>query len=135
MQFLELSGEIVQVTATSGSATKLIYSQTLHSLLGLDCDLKANINYQDQIWRSIASTDTLICDEISMMFAELPEKLNEIFTACAKGENQTKLFGRINVMLFSDLYQLPSVLTNITKIYLSKSTMGKVYTLHPDSKL
>ena len=48
VQFLEFSGEIVQVTATSGSAAKLIYGQTLHSLLGLDCDLKANINYQDQ---------------------------------------------------------------------------------------
>ena len=71
MQFLELSGEIVQVTATSGSAAKLIYGQTLHSLLGLDCDLKANINYQDQTWRSITSTDMLICDEISMMSAEL----------------------------------------------------------------
>ena len=87
VQFLELSGEIVQVTATSGSDAKLIYGQTPHSLLGLDCDLKVNINYQDQTWRSIASTDTLICDEISMMSAKLLEKLNEIFTACAEGEN------------------------------------------------
>ena len=93
MQFLELSGKIVQVTATSGSAAKLIIGQTLNSLLGLDCDLKTNINYPDQTWRYIASTDTPICDEVSMMSAELIEKLNEMFTACAEGENQSKPLG------------------------------------------
>ena len=128
VQFLELSGEIVQVTATSGSAAKLIYGQTLHSLLGLDCDLKANINYQDQTWRSIASTDTLICDEISMMSAELLEKLNEIFTACPEGENQAKPFGGKNVMLFGDLYQLPSVRTNITPRYIYQSPLWAKFT-------
>ena len=128
VQFLELSGEIVQVTATSGSAAKLIYGQTLHSLLGLDRDLKANINYQDQTWRSTASTDTLICDEISMMSAELQEKLNEIFTACAEGENQAKPFGGENVILSGDLYQLPSVWTNITPRYIYQSPLWAKFT-------
>ena len=36
VELLELSGEIVQVNATSGSAAKLIYGKILHSLHGLD---------------------------------------------------------------------------------------------------
>ena len=76
-----------------GSAAKLICGQALHSLLGLDSDSKANNNYQDQTWRPIASIDTLICNEISMMSAELLGKLNGIFTTCTKEENQSTPFG------------------------------------------
>ena len=123
VHFLEFSGEIVQVTATSGSAAKLIYGQTLHSFLSLDCDLKAAINYQDQTWRSIASPDTIICDEASMLSAEILENLNEICTACVEGDNQAKPFGGKNILLFGDLYQLPSVTTKITPRYIYQSSL------------
>ena len=123
VRFLELSGEIVQVTATSGAAAKLINGCTLHSFLSLDCDLNVSINYQDQMWRTIASIDTLICDEVSMMSAELLEKINEIFSACAHQENQNKPFGGKNILLFGDLYQLPSVCTKITPRHIYQSPL------------
>ena len=123
VHFLELSGEMVQVTATSGSAAKLIYGQTYHSFLSLDCDLKVAINYQDQTWRSIASTDTIICDEASMLSAEILEKLNEICTACVAGDNQEKPFHGKIILIFGDLYQLPSVTTKITPRYLYQSSL------------
>ena len=128
VQYLELSGEIVQITATSGSAAKLIYGQTLHSFLSLDCELKATINYQDQTWRSIASTDTIICDEASMLSAELTEKFSEICIACAEGDNQSKPFGGKNILLFGDLYQLPSVTTKTTPHHIYQSPLWSKFT-------
>ena len=71
VKYLELCGEIAQVTVTSGLATKLIYGTTLHSLFGLDCNIETSIKYDDQIWRSVAATDTLIVNEVSMMPAEI----------------------------------------------------------------
>ena len=75
------------------------------------------------MWRTIASIDTLICDEVSMMSAELLEKINEIFSACAHQENQNKPFGGKNVLLFGDLYQLPSVCTKITPRHIYQSPL------------
>ena len=96
--------------------------------MSLDCDLEATINYQDQTWKSIASTDTVICDEASMISAELLEKLNEICIACSEGDNQIKSFGGKNILLFGDLYQLPSVTTKITPQHIYQSPLWSKFT-------
>ena len=111
IKLLELCGEIVEVTATSSSAAKLVNGRTLHSFLSLGCQLMSSIKYDDQTWRSITATDTLIVDEVSMMSAELFEKTDEIFRACTEEDKQDKPFGWKNILLFGDLHQLPSVET------------------------
>ena len=63
-----------------------------------------------------------------MMSSELLEKLNEIFTACAEGKNQSKPFHGKTVMLFGDLYQLPSVQINITPRYIYQSPLWAKFT-------
>ena len=125
VKYLELSGEILQVTATSGSTAKLILGRTLHSFLGLDCEFNTSIKYGDQTWRSINSTDTLIVDEVSMIPAEILEKVDEIFRACAEGSSQGKPLCGKNVLLFGDLFQLLSV-----QIFVAN-----VCTLHPQTEL
>jgi ATP-dependent exoDNAse (exonuclease V) alpha subunit len=51
-------------------------------------------------------TDLLIIDEVSMMTAELLDKLNELGKKIRKS---TKPFGGIQVLLVGDFYQLPPV--------------------------
>ena len=114
VHFLELHGEIVQVTATSGSAAKLIYGRTLHSYLGLDSILQTSMKYEDQTWRSLSTAGSLIVDEISIMSAEILERVDEIFRACTNKAGQHKPFGGKNVFLFCNLHQLPTVMTEVT---------------------
>ncbi len=120
-QFLELSGETVAVTGTSGTAAKLIGGQTLHSFLAVDGELKCSMTYKDQNWRRIAAVNTLIIDETSLMSAELLEKAEEICSECCE-KPSNKLFGGKNVFLFGDPYQIPSVETTTTprQVYSSK---------------
>ena len=51
VKLLELCSEVVEVTATSGSAAKLVNGKTLHSFLSLGCQLISSIKYDDQTWR------------------------------------------------------------------------------------
>ena len=69
VRFLEFSSGIVQVTASSGSVAELIYDHILRSFLAFTVISKTN-----EIWRSIAATDTLIADEISGVSAKVFEK-------------------------------------------------------------
>ena len=62
------------------------------------------MKYEDQTWRSLSATDTLIVHEICMMSAEILEKVDEIFRACTNEAGQHKPFGGKNVLLFGDLH-------------------------------
>ena len=53
-----------------------MYKRTLHSFLGLKCQLTTLIKYDDQIWRSVSATDTQTVDVVSSMS---PEKFSPFF--------------------------------------------------------
>jgi hypothetical protein len=71
--------------------------------------LNCNLSYQDQSWHSIASTQAIIIDEVSLMSGELLEKVDEICRQSAQGSLKIKPFGGKHVILFGDLLQLPAV--------------------------
>ena len=106
---LEQNSKIIEVLATSGNAALLIGGQTIHSFFLLNPELQSRIQYEDTSWKAIALTDTIIIDEISMMTAELLEKIESICRETVIEKNKQKLFGGKSIILFGDLYQLPAV--------------------------
>ena len=100
----------VAVTALTGIAACNIGGQTLHRFAGIglgdapvDVLLKHLTKQSKQGW---LETQVLLIDEISMMKAELLEKLNEIAQILRKND---KPFGGIQLVFTGDLFQLPPI--------------------------
>jgi len=110
---LSTPGHSVSLTAMTGCAALLLHSKakTLHSWsgIGLGADVvpllvgkikksrRAKLN-----WR----TDTLVIDEVSMLTAELFEKLEEI---ARKLRDDPRPFGGLQLVMVGDFFQLPPV--------------------------
>ena len=105
---------VVAVTALTGCAALLLHSsaKTLHSWAGIglgkepvDVLVKAIKSFRHAVkrWKT---TDILIIDEISMMTAELFEKLEEIARKVRKVDRP---FGGLQLVLVGDFFQLPPV--------------------------
>ncbi|XP_071137190.1 uncharacterized protein [Mytilus edulis] len=114
LQF-EFSGLIVEVLGTTGNAALLINGRTVHSFFKLDPELNTSIGYNDNTWQAISLTDIIIIDEISMMTAEILEKISQICTQTCQNSKQNQHFGGKTVILFGDLLQLPAVTNNCSK--------------------
>ena len=105
-------GSIVK-TSTTGSSALLIGGYTLHSYLGLGLgksDIKtmvSNIRKNKTIRERWINLKTLIIDEVSMLSAELFDKLEEIGRIVRK--KQMHVFGGIQVVLVGDFCQLPII--------------------------
>jgi ATP-dependent DNA helicase PIF1 len=107
----------VHMTAMTGCASVLIgkSAMTLHSWAGIGLGKSDALSYARSIKTKSAtrlrwtSVKTLIIDEVSMLTAELFDKLNEIAKLIRKN---TKPFGGIQLILSGDLYQLPPVEKN-----------------------
>ena len=100
------------VTATTGISAYSVKGITIHSFLGIgtgDLDIEnliRKINKKKLYRNRILETDILIIDEISMMSAELFEKINKI---CQYIRKNKKIFGGIQLILTGDFYQLTPV--------------------------
>jgi ATP-dependent DNA helicase PIF1 len=87
-------------------------AKTLHSWAGIGLgkgsvsELYVKIRRNQKSYKNWLCTDLLIIDEISMMTAELLDKLNEIGK---KVRSNKKPFGGIQVLLVGDFFQLPPV--------------------------
>lgn len=100
----------LKVTSTTAISSLLINGSTLHSALGIGLGLdpeheiiETMTSYNKKVWRSLK---TLIIDEVSMLTAELFDKLNNI----SKSVRHNNLpFGGIQVILSGDLLQLPCI--------------------------
>ena len=105
-------GSIVK-TSTTGSSAFLIGGYTLHSYLGIGLgksDVKtmvSNIRKNKTIRERWINLKTLIIDEISMLSAELFDKLEEIARIIRK--NQMFVFGGIQIVMVGDFCQLPII--------------------------
>lgn len=89
-----------------------VHAKTLHSWAGIQLgkgsvdDLVARIRRSRRALRNWRRTDLLVIDEISMLTAELFEKLDLIGQALRRN---TRPFGGIQLLLSGDFYQLPPV--------------------------
>ncbi len=102
----------VYITSTTGISAIKIKGRTIHSFAGIgtgSADVQRLITHilkerklKDK-WRSV---DVLIIDEVSMLSAELFDKLEQI-ARCIR--QSTEPFGGIQVILCGDFLQLPNV--------------------------
>lgn len=106
----------VGLTSTTGTSALLIGGTTLHSFLGIglgrDCPdkLLQNIMKNKKIKNRWTELDILIIDEISMLSADLFDKLEYLARIIRRN---TAPFGGIQLILSGDFLQLPCVGTDI----------------------
>ncbi len=108
----------IQLTALTGCASLLLghRAKTLHSWSGIGLgkgtvqELFTKIRRNAKAMKNWLCTDLLIIDEISMMTAELLDKLNQLGKKIRPLKN--KPFGGMQVMLVGDFCQLPPVNKN-----------------------
>lgn len=104
----------IQMCALTGCAALLLghKAKTLHSWAGIGLgkesteELYVKISRNRKAKRNWLCTDLLIIDEISMMTAELFDKLNSL---AKKIRSNKKPFGGIQLLLVGDFFQLPPV--------------------------
>lgn len=104
----------IQMCALTGCAALLLghKAKTLHSWAGISLgkgsvsELYVKIRRNQKSMKNWLCTDVLIIDEISMMTAELLDKLNQLGK---KIRSCSKPFGGIQLLLVGDFYQLPPV--------------------------
>lgn len=106
------TGTIHGITAMTGAAAVLIGGTTLHSYLGIglgkdsDDDLLKKINMVKHISLRWCNLKMLVVDEVSMLSADLFDKLNRI----AKRIRMSKEpFGGIQLVFVGDFLQLPCI--------------------------
>jgi ATP-dependent DNA helicase PIF1 len=112
----------VAVTALTGCAAILLGcgAKTLHSWAGIGLGKESTDELVAKIvkrkknspgpYRAWTKTDVLIIDEISMMSAELFEKLNSIGQALRKS---ARPFGGMQIVALGDFFQLPPVVRDL----------------------
>ena len=118
------------VTSLTGISSIQIDGQTLHSWAGIGLGEdsvpilinKIRKKMLDIRWYNIK---VLIIDEISMLSAELFEKLHAI--ACHFRGNNTKLFGGIQLILSGDFLQLSPIGTGKSGQFCFESDIWKQY--------
>lgn len=104
----------IQLCALTGCAAILLghKAKTLHSWAGIGLgkgtvsELYIKIRRNTKAMRNWLCTDLLVIDEISMMTADLLDKLNEL---AKKIRSNRQPFGGIQLLLVGDFYQLPPV--------------------------
>lgn len=106
-----LSSKNIAVTSTTGISAFNIKGCTIHSFSGIGTgeDPLEKLLYRIDKGSSgqvIRNLDVLIIDEISMLSAELFEKLNYIYQQI---RNNPKPFGGVQLIFSGDLYQLQPV--------------------------
>lgn len=106
--------------APTGIAALNIGGATLHSTFGYDNlenisfeDLSAStIQLKSDKIRILKEVETIIIDEISMVRADIFDKIDKILRVFNKS---AKPFGGKQIIVFGDLFQLPPIVKNVAK--------------------
>lgn len=107
----------IYYTATTGIAAYNIGGITINSLLGIGTGeasvdtLIIRIKKQKSLIGKLRLMDVLVIDEMSMMSAELFEKIHQILCYFRKNKS---LFGGVQVLLSGDWFQLNPVFKQST---------------------
>jgi len=111
-EFLSRSNKTVAVTSTTGVSAILINGMTLHSWAGIGLgdgtakELLSLVKSKPKHKKRIKETDVLIIDEISMLDAELLDKIEFIVRSLRYNGLP---FGDIQVIFSGDFAQIPPV--------------------------
>lgn len=107
-------GSKLSVCASTGIAAMNVHGSTLHSFagLGLGVDSAQSIaeevcsNPRSRAYRNITRCSILAIDEISMVSAELFDKIEHVFRIARERDVP---FGGVQLVLFGDFLQLPPI--------------------------
>ena len=110
------SGRKCGITASTGAAAVLIGGQTLHSFSGVGTaagsksSLISKALGRKDVTRRLNDLQMLIIDEVSMVDAELFDKLAAVFSAVRGARHDaSRPFGGVQLVLCGDFAQLPPV--------------------------
>lgn len=125
----------IGVTALTGCAAILLGhgAKTIHSWAGIGfgkgtvTEIVANIKKSRKATTNWLTTRLLIIDEISMMSAELFDKLNQV---AQKIRHSAAPFGGLQLLLCGDFYQLPPVIDAVGGTNTSSS---KIFAFEAES--
>ncbi|WP_319451880.1 MULTISPECIES: AAA family ATPase [unclassified Mycobacterium] len=112
----------VVVVAPTGIAALNVDGYTVHRLFGFSTtttidDVRTGRYYPGRFAKTLASLDTLIIDEASMVRADL---FDQVAAALERfGPTPGTPFGGVQIVLVGDLYQLPPVVHEAEERYLS----------------
>lgn len=103
------TSKIIAVCAPTGVAALNVGGQTIHSLLRLPTGIIADhdLDQPAELKKMLASIDTLVIDEISMVSADLMDAIDRALRQ-ARGKKHDP-FGGAQIIMFGDPYQLPPV--------------------------
>lgn len=99
----------VAICAPTGVAALNVQGQTVHSLLRLPIGVIADqpLSVGHQARQLLASIDTLVIDEISMVSADLMDAIDRVLRIARR--NRSTAFGGVQIVMFGDPFQLPPV--------------------------
>ena len=99
----------IAVCAPTGVAALNVQGQTVHSLLRLPIGVIADqpLSVGHQARQLLASIDTLVIDEISMVSADLMDAIDRVLRIARR--NRSTAFGGVQIVMFGDPFQLPPV--------------------------
>lgn len=109
-------GKHVSVTATTGLAATHLNGNTIHSWSGIGIHDELPRNFHESLLKgrrdTIAKTDVLIIDEISMLHDYRLDMIDEI---TRKVREIDEPFGGMQIILCGDFFQLPPVVRGMQK--------------------
>lgn len=103
------TSKVIAVCAPTGVAALNVGGQTIHSLLRLPTGVIADhkLDQPKELKKMLASIDTLVIDEISMVSADLMDAIDRSLRH-ARGKKHDP-FGGAQIIMFGDPFQLPPV--------------------------
>lgn len=120
--FMDRTDRHVVVVAPTGIAALNVGGYTIHRLFSFGAsttldDVRAGRYYPGRFAKVLKNLDTLIIDEVSMVRADM---LDQIAVALERfGPNPGQPFGGVQIVLVGDLFQLPPVVKEGEKEWLT----------------